>query len=140
MPSVLAYPMYLCMIYCNTQCCGQHVPFKLKISSAVLRLRVACCSCVSLVFIVQELCHQYWPTVNSSTRIDGVKHGDYFVFTLDTKRQDGCMIRTFGVADHKVYTWPNSNNSLLITVRKTVTVSVLFLECSHETSDTVPDD
>ena len=50
----------------------------------------------------QEICYQYWPMVKANTRIDGVKHGSFSVFTLESKRQDGYMMRTFGVTDHKV--------------------------------------
>ena len=42
--------------------------------------------------------------VKANTRIDGVKHGSFSVFTLESKRQDGYMMRTFGVTDHKVAT------------------------------------
>ena len=50
----------------------------------------------------QEICYQYWPMVKANTRIDGVKHGGFSVFTLESKRHDGYMMRTFGVTDHKV--------------------------------------
>lgn len=53
-------------------------------------------------FRVQEKCYQYWPLAKANIRIDGVKHGNYSVFTLDSKREDGYMMRIFGVTDHKV--------------------------------------
>lgn len=53
------------------------------------------------------MCHQYWPN-NDGGSIDGAQYGIHMVYTLETKRYDGFVVRKLGVTAPNV-SMMNSN-------------------------------
>ena len=63
---------------------------------------------MAIYLSLQEVCYQYWPTSGSAS-IDGEKHGQHTIYTLETKRQDRFIVRKLGITGPNVSVAGNSN-------------------------------
>ena len=68
------------------------------------------------LLLIQEICYQYWPSARPNARIEGEKQGEHTVYTLETKREEGFLVRKIGITDSKV--------------SKTIACSLVLLYCT----------